>query len=175
MFVVGICIFLYSDIFIMRKKTPLELYIFWKEISRGIQICYGSKGRMTGWRNMDLEIFLFFGPQNQEKIGHKIFVLHPTSFLMPYLNSSCNFLSENVYFWYGRAKISQVKLSWSSRGAKFSESGDVTLRVASSKHMAVYKLTTDRHSYSNNLIVLLCFILILNNENYINYLFACLF
>ena len=39
------------------------------------------------------------------------------TFLMPYLNSSWNFLSENVYFWYGRAKISQVKLSWSSRGA----------------------------------------------------------
>ena len=122
----------------MRKTTPLELYIFWKEISRGIQICYGIKGRMTGWKNMDLEIFSFFGPQNHEKIGHQIFVLHPTSFLMPYLNSSWNFLSENVYFWYGRAKISQVKLSWSSRGAKFSESGDVTLRVASSKHMAIY-------------------------------------
>ena len=60
---------------------------------------------------------------------------------MPYLNSSCNFLSENVYFWYGRAKISQVKLSWSSRGATFSESGDVTLRVASSKHMAICVVT----------------------------------
>ena len=59
---------------------------------------------------------------------------------MPYLNSSWNFLSENVYFWYGRAKISQVKLSWSSRGAKFSKSGDVTLRVASSKHMAVRQI-----------------------------------
>ena len=141
---VGICIFLYSYIFIMRKKTPLELYIFWKEISRGIQICYGIKGRMTGWRNMDLETFSFFGPQNHAKIGHKIFVLHPTSFLIPYLNSSWNFLSENVYFWYGRAKISQVKLSRISRGAKFSESGDVTLRVASSKHMAI-RLPT--HAY----------------------------
>ena len=120
MFVVGICIFLYSYIFIMKKQTPLELYIFWKKISRGIQICYGIKGRMKGWQNMDLEK-LIFGPSKSclEKIDHWIFVLHPTSFLMPYLNSSWNFLSEkNVYFWYGRAKISQVKLSWSSRGAK---------------------------------------------------------
>ena len=133
---VGICIFLYSDIFIMRKKTPLELYIFWKEISRGIQICYGIKGRMTGWRNMDLEIFLFFGPQIKRKLVTK-------SLYFTLLHFWCHIwiphvsLSENVYFWYGRAKISQVKLSWSSRGAKFSESGDVTLRVASSKHMAI--------------------------------------
>ena len=80
LFVFRICIFLYSYIFIMRKKKNLELYIFWKEFSRGIQICYGIKGRMTGWRNMDLEFFLFFGPQNQDKIGYKTFTLHPTSF-----------------------------------------------------------------------------------------------
>ena len=76
-------------------------------------------------------------PQNPNIFSHKILVPDPISYWMPYLNFSWNFLSENVYFWYGRAKIFQVKLSWSSRGAKFSESGDVTLRVASSKRMAL--------------------------------------
>ena len=87
---------------------------------------------------MDLAKILFCGPQNPNIFSHKILVPDPTciSYLMPYLNSSWNFLSENVYFWYGRAKIFQVKLSWSSRGATFSESGDVTLRVASSERMA---------------------------------------
>ena len=39
---------------------------------------------------MDLDFFFFFfffGPQNQDIIGYKIFTLHPTSVLMPYLNS----------------------------------------------------------------------------------------
>ena len=91
--------------------------------------------------NAHLAKFHFCNPQNPNIFSHTILVPDPISNLMPYLNSSWNFLSENVYFWYGRAKIFQVKLSWSSRGAKFSETGDVTLRVASSKRMAIYTCT----------------------------------
>ena len=86
---------------------------------------------------MDLAKIHFCGPQNPNIFSHKILVPDPISYWMPYLNSSWNFLSENVYFWYGRAKIFQVKLVWSSRGAKFSELGDVTRRVASSKRTAI--------------------------------------
>ena len=95
----------------------------------------------------------FCGPQNPNIFGHKISVPDPISYWMPYLNSSWNFLSENVYFWYGRAKIFQVKLSWSSRGAKFSELGDVTRRVASSKRMAVYQIKTSTNIYEKDNIL----------------------
>ena len=106
---------------------------FYEEFKYAVELLIGSKGE---W-DMDLAKINFCGPQNPNIFSHKILVPDPISYWMPYLNSSWNFLSENVYFLYGRAKISQVKLSWSSRGAKFSESGDVTLRVASSKRMAV--------------------------------------
>ena len=47
---------------------------------------------------MDLEFFLFFGPKNEDVIGYNIFTLHPTSFLMPYLNSSWNFFQKMYTF-----------------------------------------------------------------------------
>ena len=108
---------------------------FYEEFKYAVELLIGSKGE---W-DMDLAKIHFCGPQNPNIFSHKILVPDPISYWMPYLKSSWNFLSENVYFWYGRAKIFQVKLSWSSRGAKFSELGDVTLRVASSKRMATCK------------------------------------
>ena len=133
-----ICIFLHFDIFFWKKGVSYN-YIsperkFYEEIKYAVELLIGSKGE---W-DMDLAKVHFCSPQNPNSFSHKILVPDPISYWMPYLNSSWNFLSENVYFWYGRAKIFQVKLSWSSRGAKFSESGDVTLRVASSKRMAIY-------------------------------------
>ena len=101
---------------------------FHEELKYAVELLIGSKGE---W-DMDLAKILFCGPQNPNIVSHKILVPDPISYWMPYLNSSWKFLSEN-----GRAKISQDKLSWSSRGAQFSESGDVTLRVASSKRMAI--------------------------------------
>ena len=113
----------------MRKKTPLELYIFWKEISRGIQICYGIKGRMTGWRNMDLENFQFFGPS---KLRYNWLQNLYTS---PYF--LCHIWIPHEIFFQKMYTFDMVGQAFSSsRGGKFSESGDVTLRVASSKHMA---------------------------------------
>ena len=139
-----ICIFLHVWIFFWIKGVSYT-YIsperkFHEEFKYAVELLIGSKGE---W-DMDLAKFHFCNPQNPNIFSHKILVPDPISYLMPYLNSSWNFLSENVYFWYGRAKIFQVKLSWSSRGATFSESGDVTLRVASSKRMAI-------HVYENNL------------------------
>ena len=124
--------------FLMEKGVSYN-YIsperkFYEEFKYAVELLIGSKGE---W-DMDLAKINFCAPQNPNIFSHNILVPDPIiSYWMPYLNSSWNFLSENVYFWYGRAKIFQVKLSWSSRGAKFSESGDVTLRVASSKRMAI--------------------------------------
>ena len=135
-----ICIFLHFEIFFWKKGVSYN-YIsperkFYEEFKYAVELLIWSKGE---W-DMDLAKIHICGPQNPNIFSHKILVPDPISYWMPYLNSSWNFLSENVYFWYGRAKIFQVKLSWSSRGAKFSESGDVTLRVASSKRMAMYIL-----------------------------------
>ena len=124
--------------FLLDKEYPIIISPerkFYEEFKYAVELLIGSKGE---W-DMDLAKFHFCNRQNPNIFSHKMLIPDPISNLMPYLNSSWNFLSENIYFWYGRAKIFQVKLSWSSRGAKFSESGDVTLRVASSKRMAVYK------------------------------------
>ena len=53
----GICIFLYSDIFIMRKKTPLELYIFWKEFQEEFNNVMESK---VGWQVEEIWILKFY-------------------------------------------------------------------------------------------------------------------
>ena len=137
-----ICIFLDFVIFFWKTGVSYN-YIspdrkFYEEFKYAVELLIGSKGE---W-DMDLAKIHFCGPQNPNIFSHKISVPDPISYWMPYLNSSWNFLSENVYFWYGRAKLFQVKLSWSSRGAHFSESGDVTLRVASSKRMAIHVLVT---------------------------------
>ena len=111
---------------------------------------------------MDLAKFHVCNPQSPNIFSHKILVPDPISNLIPYLNSSWNFLSENVYFWYGRAKIFQVKLSWSSRGAKFSESGDVTLRVASSKRMAIKNVNHSLNEIQNKIAI---YIFMQTNKN----------
>lgn len=48
---------------------------------------------------------------------------HPITYLMPYLNSSGHFLSENVYFSIGGVYTSPVMLAWNWTVAIFDKSG----------------------------------------------------
>ena len=54
------------------------------------------------------KIKYLWGPKILNIINHKKLPPHPTSFLMTYLESSGNFLSENVYFCSDRVDIFKV-------------------------------------------------------------------
>merc|ERR1712002_1185957 len=47
----------------------------------------------------------FWSPQKSNTFTYKMLPPHPTPFLMPFLESSGNFFSENVYFCRGRVNI----------------------------------------------------------------------
>ena len=71
---------------------------------------------------------------------HKILPSHPTSFILPFLDSSGYFLSENIYFCRGRVHIYLVMTIYVLIGARFSDLGGVTHRGASSKRMAIAEI-----------------------------------
>ena len=69
----------------------------------------------------------FIGGCKKSKIfTYKMWAPHPTSFLMPFLESSWNFLSEKVYFCMDRVNIFKVMTIFIPIGALLFDFGDVT-------------------------------------------------
>ena len=60
---------------------------------------------IIGERVMGLTKNVFLVCKNYNISTHKILPPHPTSLVLPFLDSSGNFLSENIYFCRGRVNI----------------------------------------------------------------------
>ena len=121
--ITNICI---SEFSLWNKETPYS-YIF-SEREFHEQSKYDEKIRI---RAKGEEILMFKGvyfwsPQKSNIFTHKMLPPHPTSFLMPFLESSGNFLSENIYFCRGRVNIFKVMTTLILKGAQFSDLGGVT-------------------------------------------------
>ena len=84
---------------ICQSKPPMviKVYIFWKEISWGMQICY--------WNLLRVQYKLFLAGNFHKKWKcfsflfkiHIFFIPTPSIIYLPFLNSSLNFPPSNVY------------------------------------------------------------------------------
>ena len=72
------------------------------------------------------EITLIGGLKKSKIFTCKMWAVHPTSFLMPFLESSWNYLSEKVYFCMDRVNIFKVMTIFIPIGALLFDFGDVT-------------------------------------------------